>query len=144
MTVLEFVRTWLENSGLMSEFTENNFDYLEGVPEKSGLFSNGTTLMREDIEGNQKYQASLTFMAGLHAFADYDRIKNGDFITRLTYSLNQIRGQEVTELINGEEKTGVITGVTGANGMLYSLPTGDINDGVIYQLQIRVDYTVLA
>lgn len=142
MTVLEFMRNWLNDSGLMEQFDEKHFDFMDEIPSQSGLFSNGSSLIREDIEGNKTYQANMVLMSGLHAFGDYDRIMNSNFMTQLTYSLNEIKGSEITETINGEEKTGVIKSVNGSNGMLYSIPSGDINDGVIYQLQIQVNYII--
>ena len=142
MTVLEFMRSWLNDSGLMEQFDEKHFGFMDEIPSQSGLFSNGSSLIREDIEGNKTYQANMVLMSGLHAFGDYDRIMNSNFMTQLTYSLNEIKGSEITETINGEEKTGVIKSVNGSNGMLYSIPSGDINDGVIYQLQIQVNYII--
>lgn len=144
LTVLQFMREWFEQSTLMADFTEKHFDFTEQIPLASGLFSNGIVKVREDIEGNTRYQANLLLISGLHAFGDYDRIMNSDFMTQLTYSLNQIKGVRVTETINGEEKDGVINSVNGSNGMLYSIPSGDINDGVVYQLQIQVNYTIFA
>lgn len=171
MTVLEYMRNWLNNNSFVegyARFTttgdegvltededqiivnfnettmENHFDYMDQKPTKNGLFSNGTTLLREDIEGNKKYVANLVLMSGLYAFQDYDRIMNSDYITRLTYSLSEIKNVEITEIVNGEAKAGIITGASGSNGMLYSIPTGDINDGVVYQIQIQVNYTIFA
>lgn len=144
LTVVEFMREWLDKSGLMSEFTGKHFDFVETVPLESGLFSNGVTKVREDIEGNKQYQANLMLLSGLHAFGDYDRLSNSEFMNCLTYSLDRIRNVKICEKEGGLLRNGIITRVQGSNGMLYSMPTGDVNDGVMYQLQIQVNYTIFS
>ena len=74
---------------------------------------------------------------------DYDRIKNSDFFLRLTYFLDELTGIETIETINDENYTAEINKVACSNQLLYSVPTGDINDGVIYQFQIAVEYSIL-
>lgn len=142
MTVIEYLRDWLSSSGLMDQFVGQHFDYVDQVPNEAGLFSNGINKQSEDILGNEKYQASFQLLSGLHAFSDYDRLKNSDFLTKLAYSLNQIKDVEVIETIDGVNRNALITNVICNNGMLFNLPTGDINDGVIYQLQIQVNYKI--
>lgn len=41
-----------------------------------------------------------------------------------------------------ELNTGEITKISCANAMIFDVPTGDINDGVRYQMQIAVTYTI--
>lgn len=143
MTVIEFIRDWLSNSELMSEF-DQNYDFFEFASGKAGLLSSGTNKMGEDILGNETYQANFTLFSSMNAYTDYNRLNNSDFLTRLFYSLNQIKNEEITETINNEDKKGLITSVVSSNAMLLEVPTGDINDGVKYQLQIQVNYKIFA
>ena len=48
----------------------------------------------------------------------------------------------VTSQIDGEIFIGKITKITVENGMLYSVPQENIIDGMQYQMQIMVEYTV--
>ena len=48
----------------------------------------------------------------------------------------------VGENLGNEEREGIITKMSSANGMMFAAPTGDINDGVTYQLQIYAEYKV--
>lgn len=137
MNVLEYMRDWLAKSELLNEFNQN-YDFLEQTPNNVGLFSNGTTLLKQDIEGNSQYKMNLVLMSGMSAYADYDRLLNSDFVNRLAYKLSDIKGIEIIE----NDKNGLITNVQATNGMMYSVPSGDINDGVVYQLQIGVTYTI--
>ena len=44
--------------------------------------------------------------------------------------------------INNRKRKGKLKSVECANAMLFQIPTGDINDGCMYQLQIYATYTV--
>lgn len=135
MNVLDYMREWFNNNELLKEFNQS-YDFLEQVPNNVGLFSNGITLLKQDIEGNSQYKMNLVLMSGMTAYADYDRLLNSEFMNKLTYQLATIKNIEIVE--NG--RSGIITSVLATNGMMYSVPSGDINDGVIYQLQISVNY----
>lgn len=141
MTTIEFLKNWLVNSPLMVNFTQN-YDFIEQIPNQSGLFSNGTQKYKETIIGDEYYRANFVLYSGLQAFTDYDRLSNSDFLTQLGYSMNQIKGDEIVEIIDGIERKGNIESVTTSNGMMYTLPTNDMNDGVIYQLQFQVEYKI--
>jgi hypothetical protein len=57
--------------------------------------------------------------------------------------LDTVKGQEVITNVNGVEKKGELIEMSSANGMLFEIPTGNINDGVTYQLQIYAQYSIL-
>lgn len=142
MTVTEYLKNWLTTSTLMSEFTGVHVDFTKNVPNECGLYYNGNSKVGEDILGNAKWQTNFILYSGLRAFADYDRLNNSDFLVKLSYSLSEIKDAQITETINGIAYKGKITQVKASNAMLYSIPSGDINDGVTYQLQIQVNYTI--
>ena len=48
--------------------------------------------------------------------------------------------QEVTITVNDTELTGTLSKITCANGMIYSIPNDNFNDGIQYQLQIAAEY----
>lgn len=141
MTTIEFLKNWLIESKLMVDFNQS-YDFIEQKPNESGLYSNGAVIVSEDIIGNKVYRENFTLYSGMQAYTDYDRLVNSDFLKKLQYSLNQIKNVEVTEAIDDKEMQGIITSIKSSNGMLYNIPTGDINDGVIYQLQIEMNYKV--
>ena len=77
------------------------------------------------------------------AFTDYDRITNSSFFLDLNYWLErEAKGQEVIATINEQVLKGKLISLSSANGMLFSIPTGDIMDGVTYQIQIYAQYTI--
>jgi hypothetical protein len=73
---------------------------------------------------------------------DCDRLANSTFLLDLGNWLRTVKGQEITTNINGVEKKGKLLKISSANGMLFDIPTGDINEGVTYQLQIYAFYTI--
>ena len=141
MSVFNFLKEYLKTSGLMSQFMINT-DYNDSEIEHAGLFFNGLNRTGADIVGNIHYQANFILQSNLQTYNDYDRIQNSDFMFNLSYSLDQISGEPIEEVINGETRQGIITEIIPSNAMAYEVPTGDINDGVVYQLQIRVNYTI--
>ena len=97
--------------------------------------------MSEDILGNQTRQHNFVLYAINQSFTDYDRLANSTFLLELTYWLEQYKEKDTIEVtINGKTIQGELSGLSSANGMLYSVPTGDINDGVMYQIQIYAKY----
>ncbi len=142
MNVIETMKRILTDCDLMDEFNGIHVDYTESQAGTAGLYSNGASKIGEDIIGNPIYQINFQLYAGLHAAIDFDRLQNSDFLLNLTYYLNSLKGVPITETVNGQEYTGEITKVTCSNALLYSVPTGDLNDGVTYQIQISVTYGI--
>ena len=117
-------------------------DYNEAGESSAGLFSNGASKISEDMIGNPAYRISFQLYTGLHAFQDYDQLKNSDFLLKPTYYLDSMSGQSITESVNGAEFPGEITRILRANVMIFDVPIGDINDGIRYQMQIAVTYGI--
>lgn len=140
MNVIEAVRSILTDASIMDEFNGVHVDYTESG--EAGIYTNGAVKISEDLIGNPTYRMNFQLYTGMQAFADYDRLKNSDFLLRLTYYLDTITGVEITETVNEKECPGEITKISCSNAMLFDVPTGDINDGVRYQLQIAVTYKI--
>lgn len=143
MNVIEVVREILTKCSLVEQFTNHvHVDFTENISGDFGLYSIGDSLVKEDILGNQTRQHNFVLYAHNQSFNDYDRLVNSTFLLELSHWLEKVKGQEISEVINGVELTGELISLTSANGMLYGVPTGDINDGVMYQLQIYARYTL--
>lgn len=143
MNIIELVKQILTDYPKISEFTnEINVDFTNDANESVGLYSIGDSLIKEDVLGNQTRQHNFVLYANNQAFNDYDRLANSTFLLDLNYWLETVKGQDITATIDNLEKQGELIGLTSANGMLYGVPTGDINDGVTYQLQIYATYKI--
>ena len=137
MNIIEKVREIIANYKDISKFTNDvHVDFTEENAVNYGLSSTGDTLINGDILGNQKRQHNFVLYARMDAFEDYNRLANSTFLLDLNYWLEKQKGQEIT----ANDKKGEITKIWSANGMLYDIPNGDINAGVIYQLQIYAEY----
>lgn len=133
MTVIDKVREILKEYPKISEFVnEIHIDFTESVAKSYGLSSTGDTLLNKDILGNQLRQHNFILYARAEAYEDFDRLQNSNFLLELNYWLEL---QKNIEIDNGK-----ITSLTSANGMLYEIPDGDLNNGVLYQLQIYAEY----
>lgn len=141
MNIIELVQNILTNYPKITEFTnEIHVDFTDSEPTNFGLSSTGDSLISEDILGNQIRQHNFVLYAINQAYTDYDRLANSTFLLDLNYWLEMQKDNEITVTIGDIEKTGKLLKLTSANGMLYSIPTGDINDGVTYQIQIYAQY----
>lgn len=143
MNVIETVKKILTDCELMDEFNQIHVDYTETEesPLSAGLFANGAVKTGEDIIGNPKYRMPFTLYTGLQSVNDYDRLKNSDFLLRLTYYMNGQKDIPITENLNGTDYNGIITDISGSNALLFDYPTGT-PDLVRYQLQIQVNYRI--
>lgn len=143
MNIIEAVKKVLTEYPRMSEFCNGiHIDFNENEPGNFGLYSNGDSLVKEDILGNQKRKHNFVLYANNQTFNDFERLANSTFLLELGYWLETVKNQPVSVVVDDTEYQGVITKLSSANGMLYMVPTGDINDGVTYQLQIYADYSV--
>ena len=142
MNIIELVKQILTNYPRISEFTnEINVDFTDGTPTNFGLSSTGDQLVREDILGNQIRRHNFVLYALNQSFTNYDRLANSTFLLDLTYWLEQYNQEDQIEVtINDKTVSGKLLGLSSANAMLYMVPTGDINDGVTYQIQIYAKY----
>ena len=142
MNIIELVKQILTDYPKITEFTnEINVDFTDGTPTNFGLSSTGDQLVREDILGNQIRRHNFVLYALNQSFTNYDRLANSTFLLDLTYWLEQYNQEDQIEVtINDKTVSGKLLGLSSANAMLYMVPTGDINDGVTYQIQIYAKY----
>lgn len=142
MNVIELVKQILTDYPRILEFTnEIKVDFTDDTPTSFGLSSVGDQLIKEDILGNQIRRHNFVLYALNQSFTDYDRLANSTFLLDLTYWLEQYRQEDPIEVtIDNKTVSGKLLGLSSANAMLYMVPTGDINDGVTYQIQIYAQY----
>lgn len=143
MNVIEATKKILSDYKKISEFSSGvQIDFTANEPTNFGLSSIGDALLKEDVLGNQKRKHSFVLYAVNQAYEDYDRLANSSFLLELAYWLETQKGQEVDVAIGDTVKKGEITKISTANAMIFSVPTGNLNDGVMYQIQIYVEYKV--
>ena len=143
MNILEKVKEILTEYPKMSEFCNGiHTDFTENKPGNFGLYPNGDAILRTDILGGQKRKHSFVLYANNQSFNDFERIANSTFLLELAYWLETVKNVPITVTVGNEEREGIITKMSSANGMMFAAPTGDINDGVTYQLQIYAEYKV--
>lgn len=143
MNILEKVKEILTEYPRMSEFCNGiHTDFTENKPGNFGLYPNGDTVLKTDILGGQKRKHSFVLYANNQSFNDFERIANSTFLLKLAYWLETVKNVPITVTVGTEEREGTITKLSSANGMMFAAPTGDINDGVTYQLQIYAEYKV--
>lgn len=143
MNILEKVKEILTEYPKMSEFCNGiHTDFTENKPGNFGLYPNGDTVLKTDILGGQKRKHSFVLYANNQSFNDFERIANSTFLLELAYWLETVKNVPITVTVGTEEREGTITKLSSANGMMFAAPTGDINDGVTYQLQIYAEYKV--
>lgn len=142
MNIIETVRKILTDCSLMDQFNGVHIDYTDSTPGDCGLIPQGARLLGGDVCGNEKYLITFQLQSGLHAYEDADRLSNSNFLLELGYYLDHIMDIETVEKVNGSEKNAVITKMRCNNALMFFAPSGDINDGVVYQLQIEVNYTI--
>ena len=143
MNIIELVKQILTDYPRILEFTnEIKVDFTDDTPTSFGLSSVGDQLIKEDILGNQIRRHNFVLYALNQSFTDYDRLANSTFLLDLTYWLEQYRNNDPIEVtIDNKTVSGKLLGLSSANAMLYMVPTGDINDGVTYQIQIYAQYS---
>lgn len=144
MNIIELVKQILTDYPKITEFTnEVHVDFTDSAPTNFGLSSTGDSLVKEDILGNQTRQHNFVLYAINQAFTDYDRLANSTFLLDLSYWLEHYQlGDPISVKINNATVPGKLLKLSSANGMLFSIPTGDIMDGVTYQIQIYAQYTL--
>lgn len=120
-----------------------HIDYNENAPGEYGLYPTGDRLIKEDVLGNQERQHTFILYADFQSFNDYDRLANSGTLLSLQQWLERFPdNQPVTAAVGESELSGNLKKITCANGMLFSIPDGNLNAAVRYQLQITADYTI--
>lgn len=146
MTIIDFMRQKLTEYPKISEFLAGDdihIDFTEPDPTCYGLSSTGDSLVKEDVLGNQTRQHNFSMYAVGQSFTDYNRLANSNFLLELGYYLEHLPPQEgVTVDIGDQELTGKFLKATTANAMSFGLMGDTINEGILYQIQIQVQYFV--
>lgn len=146
MTIIDFMRQKLTEYPKISEFLAGDdihIDFTEPDPTCYGLSSTGDSLVKEDVLGNQTRRHNFSMYAVGQSFTDYNRLANSNFLLELGYYLEHLPPQEgVTVDIGNRELTGKFLKATTANAMSFGLMGETINEGILYQLQIQVQYFV--
>ena len=133
MNIIEKVQEILSSYPQISMFTnEVDIDLTSDDPVSYGLSSVGDELVRGYVTGKELRQHNFVLYAVQDSFNTFKRLANSTFLLELGYWLKDKKNIEVDE--------GRITSIRTSNGMAYEIPTGDINDGVRYQIQIFVQY----
>lgn len=146
MTIIDFMRQKLTEYPKISEFLAGgdiHIDFTEPDPVNYGLSSNGDSLIKEDLLGNQTRQHNFAMYAVGQSFTDYNRLTNSNFLLELGYYLEHLPEEEGLIVDTGEhELTGKFLKATTANAMSMGLMGETINEGVMYQIQIYARYFV--
>ena len=143
MNIIEKVKHLLSEYPHIKNFSNGiEIDYTSNKPDNFGLYSVGDTLVNEDVVGNQERKHSFVLNATHQSMNNFERLANSTFLLELGYWLEKVKDVPVTVLIGEETKNAVITSLSSANAMAYSVPTGKLEDGITYQLQIYANYNV--
>ena len=142
MNIIEVVKSALLAFPKISAVCNDiHIDFTDDIPTNYGLSSTGDTLIKEDVLGNQIRQHNFILYAVYQSVNDYDRMANSGALLELHVWLERYASeQEVTITVNDTELTGTLSKITCANGMIYSIPNDNFNDGIQYQLQIVAEY----
>lgn len=133
MNVIEKVKEIIKEYPKISEFVNDiHIDFTDSKAKSYGLSSIGDALLRKDILDNQIRQHKFVLYARAEAYEDFDRLQNSNFLLELNYWLEKQKNINIDD--------GKIISLSSANGMLYEIPNGDLNNGVLYQLQIYAEY----
>lgn len=146
MSIIDFMRQKLTEYPKISEFLSGDdihIDFTEPDPVNYGLSSNGDSLLKEDVLGNQTRRHRFVMYAVGRSFTDYNRLANSNFLLELGYYLEHLPEEGgITVHIGEREQTGKFLKATTANAMSMGLMGETIGEGVIYQIQIYADYFV--
>lgn len=146
MTIIDYMRQTLTEYPKISEFLAGDgihIDFTEPEPVNYGLSSNGDSLVKEDVLGNQIRQHNFVMYAVGQSFTDYNRLANSNFLLELSLWLErQPSGDEVAVPIGNQEIKGIFEKATTANAMSMGLMGDTIDSGVMYQLQIYAQYKI--
>ena len=144
MTIIDYMRQTLTEYPKISEFLAGDgihIDFTE--PVNYGLSSNGDSLVKEDVLGNQIWQHKFVMYAVGQSFTDYNRLANSNFLLELSLWLERLpSGDELTFQAGEQELKGTFLKASTANAMSMGLMGETIDSGVMYQLQIYAQYKI--
>lgn len=140
MNIIEFVKNIVQEFPKIAEVcNEIHIDFTEDNPTNYGLSSNGDTLIKSYVNGDEVRQHTFTLYAVYQSINDYDRITNSGVLLDLQRWLESYSGNK--SFTDGDY-VGELRSLACSNGMLYSIPNENMNDAVQYQLQISVKYNL--
>lgn len=144
MNIIEFVKSIVQEFPKIAEVcNEIHIDFTEDNPTNYGLSSNGDTLIKHYVNGDEVRQHTFTLYAVYQSINDYDRITNSGVLLELQKWLESYaNGQQFNFEVGNDSYIGELRSLSCANGMLYAIPNENMNDAVQYQLQISVKYNL--
>lgn len=137
MNIIELVKSIVES---YEDIGKLHIDYTGAVSDSCGISSTGDVLLKENILGNKTRQHNFVLYTVWQSQSDYDRMVNSGILLGLQCFLES-NAQEQT-VTSPDGKNGNLKSITCSNGMLYQVPNGNFNAGVIYQLQISAQYII--
>lgn len=141
MNIIETVREIVSSFPKISEICDTvHVDFTESESTNYGLSPTGDSYVSENILGEQRRKHTFVLYAIYNSLNDYSRLSNSGVLLELQQWLEKQKGYEVTAEIENETVKGELVKLTAANGMLYSVPDGNLNENVRYQLQITAEY----
>lgn len=143
MNVIETLKDLLQNYPKISQVCDEiHVDFNSPEPTSYGLSSMGDTLIKENVIGDQSRQHSFMLYSTYSGYNDYERLANTGALLELSQWLSMQTDIPVVHEVLEESFPGKITGINTENGMLVDIPQENEADGVQYQLQIIVQYTL--
>ena len=145
MTIIDFMRQKLTEYPKISEFLVDGDIHVDFTAPGSsyGLSSNGDSLVKEDLLGNQPRRHNFAMYAVAPSFTDYCRLANSNFLLELGYWLDSLPEEYglIANIGNQELEARFLKAAT-SNAMAMQ-PMGEtVNDGILYQIQIQVTYKI--
>lgn len=144
MTIIDYMRQKLTEYPKISDFLSGediHIDFTDPEAVNYGLSSTGDTVLKEDIRGRQTRQHKFVLYAVGQSFTDYNRLANSNFMLELSYWLESLPEEDGIDIVVGNKKfSGRLLSIKTANAMSMGLMGETIDQGVMYQLQIYVNY----
>ena len=140
MTILEITKQIINE-----EFTNNiHYDFSDDTEGEAGLYIAGDRKISEDVLGNQMRQSDMIMYATCQAASDYDRLNNSNFLSNLSWYLENVEqcAHEVTIGDDNNVKKGKLEQISCSNAMLIAYLTDELTGPVRYQLQITAQYRI--
>lgn len=144
MNIIEVVKSALQSFPQINKVcNEISIDFTDDTVDSYGLSSTGDNLIKEDVLGNQTRQHTFVLYAVYQSINDYDRMANtGILLSLQMYLEHYANNQKITVQVDDKEYIGTLTKLTCSNGMVYEIPNQNMNNGVVYQLQILSQYNI--
>lgn len=145
MTILEITKQIINEYPHIEDFTNNiHYDFSGDTEGEAGLYIAGDRKISEDVLGNQMRQSDMIMYATCQAASDYDRLNNSNFLSNLSWYLENVEqgAYEVTIGDDNNVKKGKLEQISCSNAMLLAYLTDELTGPVRYQLQITAQYRI--